>query len=404
MSLASLTTTRALSSASAVSRLTHIAGIALGNHFVARALPSLSVGRFRDRRGALQSHKPLQRRNFITIIEQGGEGWRLSFGKNPVRLEPGLNIKIPIYHTVRYVDLRESSISIPGLPGYTADNVPVTCSGSLFYRIIDGYKSCFAVTDLEENIKSTGMSAVRSILGLFTYDQVICDRNELNKRLHHVIGNSISSWGVECSRFEIQSFRPANREVERQLELQMEAERNRRKQLLDTQAQVNVAEGQKQRVILESEGHVAAKTNEADALYKLITREAEAKKLQALLESSAIAQQVEEIATSIAQDKDNIQQGDRQRALSTLMGLKRLEQLKAIASSEANSTYFFGDKAALGGGAETSFIIDSVEKLKGQARVRTSKQTTADTVKAGEMTSPDNITPEVEGRDSRDVV
>jgi len=36
----------------------------------------------------------------------------------------------------------------------------------------------------------------------------------------------------------------------------MEAERNRRKQLLDTQAQINVAEGQKQRVILESEGHV----------------------------------------------------------------------------------------------------------------------------------------------------
>ena len=37
----------------------------------------------------------------------------------------------------------------------------------------------------------------------------------------------------------------------------MEAERNRRKQLLDTQAQINVAEGQKQRVILESEGHVS---------------------------------------------------------------------------------------------------------------------------------------------------
>ena len=34
----------------------------------------------------------------------------------------------------------------------------------------------------------------------------------------------------------------------------MEAERNRRKQLLDTQAAVNVAEGHKQRAILESEG------------------------------------------------------------------------------------------------------------------------------------------------------
>ena len=76
----------------------------------------------------------------------------------------------------------------------------------------------------------------------------------------------------------------------------MEAERNRRKQLLDTQAQINVAEGQKQRVILESEGHVwiidlslwipsntffylqlEAKSNEADAAYKTVFREAEAR-------------------------------------------------------------------------------------------------------------------------------
>jgi hypothetical protein len=78
----------------------------------------------------------------------------------------------------------------------------------------------------------------------------------------------------------------------------MEAERNRRKQLLDTQAQINVAEGNKQRVILESEGHVScyalwlkiaiidanishskleAKSNEADAYYKTVVRDAEAR-------------------------------------------------------------------------------------------------------------------------------
>ena len=44
--------------------------------------------------------------------------------------------------------------------------------------------------------------------------------------------------------------------MEKQLELQMAAERDRRKKILDTQAMVNVAEGHKQRVILESEGGV----------------------------------------------------------------------------------------------------------------------------------------------------
>lgn len=87
----------------------------------------------------------------------------------------------------------------------------MSCSGSLFYRIVDGYKACFAISDVQNNIRNTGTSAVRSVLGHFTYDQVctdgagafyaivshpdgqvIGDRNELNKRLNTVIGNSIA--------------------------------------------------------------------------------------------------------------------------------------------------------------------------------------------------------------------
>ncbi|KAF9552844.1 hypothetical protein CPC08DRAFT_698259 [Agrocybe pediades] len=303
------------------------------------------------------------KRGFFTIIEQGHEGWRLSLGTDPVKLLPGLNIKIPFYHTLTVLDIRESSVNIPNLPGYTADNVPVLCSGSLFYRINDSYKACFAVSDVEKNVQNIGTSAMRSVLGSFTYDQVIADRNQLNMQLNKTIGNSIANWGVDCTRFEVQSFQPANREVERQLELQMEAERNRRKQLLDTQAQINVAEGQKQRVILESEGHLEAKSNEADAKYKTVFREAEARQQQALMEASAIAQQVENIARALSPNKEHISPEDRKFALITLVELRRLEQLKAIAESKSNSTYFFGDKAALGQ-ANDAFNIDYAQQVK----------------------------------------
>ncbi|KAF7377814.1 PHB domain-containing protein [Mycena sanguinolenta] len=324
------------------------------------------------------------KRTFITIIEQGKEGWRLSLGRDPVRLSPGLNLNIPLYHSVQKIDLRESSISIPNLTGYTADNVPVTCSGSLFFRIVDGqvtrrmpalslipimvrYKACFAISEVQDNIRNTGTSAMRSVIGHFSYDQVIGDRNELNKRLNTVIGNSITNWGVECTRFEIQSFQPANREVERQLELQMEAERNRRKQLLDTQAQINVAEGQKQRVILESEGHLAAKSNEADAAFKTVVREAEARKQQALMEASALASQIDALAEAVAAPGTAPGPAERKQALDALIELRRLEQLRAIAKGKGNATYFFGDRAALGlnGGAGDAFNVDYAEHVKG---------------------------------------
>jgi hypothetical protein len=90
---------------------------------------------------------------------------------------------------------------------------------------------------------------------------------------------------------------------------------------------------------------------------------------QALMEASAIAQQIEHIAASIAEDKSNVRPEDRQRALNMLIELRRLEQLKAIAGSASNSTYFFGDKAALGQGAE-AFNIDYAEQVKGGLKRR----------------------------------
>ncbi|EDR09418.1 uncharacterized protein LACBIDRAFT_318986 [Laccaria bicolor S238N-H82] len=134
----------------------------------------------------------------------------------------------------------------------------------------------------------------------------------------------------------------------------MEAERNRRKQLLDTQAQINVAEGQKQRVILE--------TGSQDTHFKTVVREAEARQQQALMESCAIAQQVENIARSIAAKKDDFRPEERQRALATLVELKRLEQLKTIAQSKSSSTYFFGDKPALGVSSDVN--VDYSSRVK----------------------------------------
>lgn len=294
------------------------------------------------------------RRTFFTIIHQGHEGWRLSFGRNPTRLAPGIQLMIPFYHTVQEVDLRERSVNIHDLSGFTADNTPVTLSGSLFFRVNNSYSACFAVDDFQHNIRNIGTSAMRSVVGHFSYDDVIGDRNRINLKLHEVIGGSIEKWGVECTRFEIQTFKPSNRDVERQLELQMEAERNRRKQLLDTQAAVNVAEGHKQRAILESEGELQSQLNQAEGTKRRLILESEGRLESARNESRALSAQVELVARAL---NANPGEAERRLALDTLVELRRLEQLRAIAGGKGNNTYFFGER----GGA---YDVDNMEKWK----------------------------------------
>jgi len=115
------------------------------------------------RSGFRSSFEP--RRNFFKIIHAGTEGQRLFFGQNPQLMTPGIWLNIPLIHTVKVVDMRESSLWVSSLNAYTKDNVPVTISGSLFYRVFNSNKACFSVQEYMNAINSLGTSAARSIIG-----------------------------------------------------------------------------------------------------------------------------------------------------------------------------------------------------------------------------------------------
>lgn len=280
----------------------------------------------------------MQRRTFITVINQGFEGQRLFLGGNPKKLRPGIHLNLPVVHQLAKVDMRESSHHIDSMIAFTSDNVPVKLTGSLFYQVLDSYKACYNVSWYKDNIGNIGTSAMRSIIGTFEYDEIIGDRNKINKALCETIGDGIKKWGIECTRFEVQRVEPSNQDIQRQLEQQLEAERARRKQLLDTEAAVNVAEGIKQKTILESEGLLQARKNEAEAHKVLLTLQAE-----------GIRRQVEELSTVVGVDL----------AMSCLLELKRIEQFKAIAEGSNNSIYFAKDNSL-----QKGYLADFAESLK----------------------------------------
>lgn len=49
-------------------------------------------------------------------------------GRNPVKLEPGLSLFIPILHSIQKVDMRERALPLERLGAFTSDNV---CQNSL---------------------------------------------------------------------------------------------------------------------------------------------------------------------------------------------------------------------------------------------------------------------------------
>lgn len=262
----------------------------------------------------------IQKRQFITVINQAEVAYRERFGQNRVRLEPGLRLNIPIVHQLYKVSLKELITSLDNQNAYTKDNVPVIVSGTVFFKVVDVEKAVFSVNNVSQAIKSVGESSFRAVIGRFDYDEIISNRNAINTEMLQILGNTTLDWGINTTRLEIQNFGPQNSEVAKQLEKQMQAERSRRENELQTQADIRSAEGAKQIAVLNSEGQLIAAKNKAEAL-----------KYELSATSDGLSEQIQSLSSKF--------NGDTGKVAEFLLEMKRLEHLQQMATTQ-NKVYF----------------------------------------------------------------
>jgi regulator of protease activity HflC (stomatin/prohibitin superfamily) len=262
----------------------------------------------------------INKRNFITVVNQAEVAYREFLGQDRIRLEPGLRLNIPIIHQLYKVSLKEHIANLDNQNAYTKDNVPVVVSGTVFYKVVDVEKAVFSVNSAYQAIKSVGESSFRAVIGRFDYDEIISNRNAINTEMMKILGDTTLTWGINTTRLEIQNFGPQNSEVAKQLEKQMQAERSRRENELQTQAGIRTAEGAKQIAVLNSEGLLISAKNKAEAhKYELTTT------------SSGLSEQIKSLAEQF--------NGNTLIASKYLLEIKRLEHLQEMAKTD-NKVYF----------------------------------------------------------------
>jgi regulator of protease activity HflC (stomatin/prohibitin superfamily) len=266
----------------------------------------------------------LFKRNFITVINQAEVAYRERFGQNRIKLESGIRLNIPFVHQLYRVSLKEYFVNLDNQNAYTKDNVPVIVSGTAFYKVVDPEKTVFSIGNLYQSIKSVGESSFRAVIGRFDYDEIISNRNAINIEMLKILGNTTLDWGVNTTRLEVQNFGPQNSEVARQLEKQMQAERTRRENELQTQTDIRTAEGAKQIAVLNSEGHLIAAKNNAEALRYELTAT-----------SNGLSEQIKLLSEQF--------NGDTDKAATYLLEMKKLEHLEKLATTQ-NKVYFMSNE------------------------------------------------------------
>merc|ERR1719394_246067 len=177
-------------------------------------------------------------------------------------LEPGLNFLIPFVDTISYVhSLKEDAITMTRQHAITRDNVTIEIDGVLYIRITDPFKASYGVSDPLYAVTQLAQTTMRSELGKMTLDKTFEERENLNSCIVASLNEATEAWGVVCLRYEIRDIKPP-KTVKEAMEMQAEAERKKRAQILESEAEqqsaVNLASGQQQARILEAEGEARA--------------------------------------------------------------------------------------------------------------------------------------------------
>ena len=261
----------------------------------------------------------------VYVIERLGKFYKVA--------DAGLTIIIPFFDHVRsVVSLKQQTMDVPPQGVITKDNVTIKIDTVVFYQITDPAKAVYEIQSLKKGIEYLAITTIRDIIGKMTLDETFSSRDSINDRLRVVLDEATDRWGCKIDRVEIKDITPPA-DIRDAMEKEMNAERNKRALILESEAQkqsaVMIAEGKNQADILEAEAdkEAAILKAEADKEAKITRATGEAQAIKAV--ADAKAREIEMVYSAIK----NSNPDDR------LVQLKSLEALEKVANGEANKVF-----------------------------------------------------------------
>jgi regulator of protease activity HflC (stomatin/prohibitin superfamily) len=167
----------------------------------------------------------------IRIIYEYKRALKFRFGKYIKILRPGFRWIIPIIETIQVVDIRVITINIVSQEVMTADNVPCSIDGVVFFRINDPEKAVLEVEQYKFAITQLAQAALRDVCGKVELDTILSRREEMGKNIKTIVEQETKEWGIEINDVKIKDIQlPEN--MRRMMASQAEAERSRRARII----------------------------------------------------------------------------------------------------------------------------------------------------------------------------
>ncbi len=154
---------------------------------------------------------------------------------------PGLILLIPFVDRMVKVSLRTIAHDVPPQDVISRDNVSVKVNAVVYFRVIEPMRAIVEVEDYLYATSQLAQTTLRSVCGQAELDELLSDREKLNRELQEILDRHTDPWGVKVSTVELKHIDLPG-EMQRAMARQAEAERERRAKIIAAEGEFQAAE------------------------------------------------------------------------------------------------------------------------------------------------------------------
>jgi regulator of protease activity HflC (stomatin/prohibitin superfamily) len=183
--------------------------------------------------------------NWINMVNEWERRPVLLFGKYKGTYGPGLVFIEPLFHSILPdVSVQDIVIEIPAEYIQTKDNVGVSLTGLLTYRINpEKVKDAVVeVEDIDDAIMQRGFSTLTDEVGKQDLDHLLKERDAFCEKIKKIIAERVIKWGPQIQAFELKSFQITDAEIANAIAMKAKAQKEGEAELTRANMQKQIAE------------------------------------------------------------------------------------------------------------------------------------------------------------------
>lgn len=153
---------------------------------------------------------------------------------------PGLLFLFWPIDRMERVSLRTFVQDVPSQDVITRDNVSVQVNAVVYFRVLDPMHAILEVEDYMYATSQLSQTTLRSILGQINLDELLAERERINRRLQTAIDQQSDAWGIKVALVEVKHV-DLPEHMKRAMAKEAEAERERRAKIIHATGEYQAA-------------------------------------------------------------------------------------------------------------------------------------------------------------------